>query len=89
MHFNPYCFNLKGTPLISISLGLIPLVSRDIIASLGNAATTGASMVLLSKDYWQTANELVDFIEHIELSSRLDFNNYFIEHMDFPRENIW
>jgi uncharacterized 2Fe-2S/4Fe-4S cluster protein (DUF4445 family) len=76
-------------PFSAIRIGLIPMVSRDIIASLGNAATTGASMVLLSKDYWQTANELVDFIEHIELSSRLDFNNYFIEHMDFPRENVW
>jgi uncharacterized 2Fe-2S/4Fe-4S cluster protein (DUF4445 family) len=76
-------------PFSAIRIGLIPMVSRDIITSLGNAATTGASMVLLSRDYWQTANELVEFIEHIELSSRLDFNNYFIEHMDFPRENVW
>jgi len=76
-------------PFSAIRIGLIPMVSRDIISSLGNAATTGASMVLLSKDYWQTANELVEFIEHIELSSRLDFNNYFIEHIDFPRKNVW
>jgi len=76
-------------PFSAIRIGLIPMVSRDIIASLGNAATTGASMVLLSKAYWQTANELVEFIEHVELSSRLDFNRYFIEHMDFPRENVW
>ena len=76
-------------PFSAIRIGLIPMVSRDIITSLGNAATTGASMVLLSKDYWQTANELVEFIEHVELSSRLDFNTYFIEHMDFPRENVW
>jgi uncharacterized 2Fe-2S/4Fe-4S cluster protein (DUF4445 family) len=75
-------------PFSAIRIGLIPMVSRDIITSLGNAATTGASMVLLSRDYWQTANELVEFIEHIELSSRVDFNNYFIEHMDFPRENV-
>jgi uncharacterized 2Fe-2S/4Fe-4S cluster protein (DUF4445 family) len=76
-------------PFSAIRIGLIPMVSRDIIASLGNAATTGASMVLLSKDYWKTANELVEFIEHVELSSRLDFNHYFIEHMDFPQENVW
>jgi len=73
----------------AIRIGLIPMVSPDMITSLGNAATTGASMVLLNKDYWQTANELVEFIEHVELSSRLDFNRYFIEHMDFPRENLW
>jgi len=76
-------------PSSAIRIGLIPMVSADSITSLGNAATTGASMVLLSKDYWQTANELVEFIEHVELSSRLDFNRYFIEHMDFPRENVW
>jgi uncharacterized 2Fe-2S/4Fe-4S cluster protein (DUF4445 family) len=75
--------------LSAIRIGLIPMVSGDIVASLGNAATTGASMVLLNKDYWHTANELVEFIEHVELSSRLDFNHYFIEHMDFPRENVW
>jgi uncharacterized 2Fe-2S/4Fe-4S cluster protein (DUF4445 family) len=68
---------------------LEPTPFTDIITSLGNAATTGASMVLLSKDYWQTANELVEFIEYVELSSRLDFNRYFIEHMDFPRQNVW
>jgi len=45
-------------------------------------------MVLLSRDYWQMANELADFIEHVEMSSRLDFNQYFIEHMDFPKENV-
>ncbi|MBW2029841.1 MAG: DUF4445 domain-containing protein [Deltaproteobacteria bacterium] len=76
-------------PYSAVRIGLIPMVSPNIITSLGNAATTGASMVLLSKDYWQTANDLVEFIEHVELSSRLDFNGYFIEHMDFPQENVW
>jgi len=73
----------------AIRIGLIPMVAPDIVTSLGNAATTGASMVLLSKDYWQKASELVEFIEHVELSSRTDFNQYFIEHMNFPEGNIW
>lgn len=73
-------------PYSALRIGLLPKVEPEIITSLGNAASTGASMVLLSKFYWQAANELVDFIEHIELSSRLDFNDYFVEHMDFPRE---
>jgi uncharacterized 2Fe-2S/4Fe-4S cluster protein (DUF4445 family) len=76
-------------PFSAIRIGLIPMVSEEIVTSLGNAATTGAAMVLLSKEYWNIANELVEFIEHAELSSRLDFNHYFIEHMDFPRENVW
>jgi len=76
-------------PYSAIETGLIPRVNPEIIRSLGNAASTGASMVLLARRYWQTAAELVRFIEHIELSSRSDFNQYFIEHMGFPEENIW
>ncbi len=75
-------------PYSAMRIGLIPNVNPEIIKSLGNAASTGASMVLLSKDYWQMANELSDFIEHVELSSRLDFNQHFIEQMDFPEENV-
>ncbi len=75
-------------PYSTIRTGLIPRVNLEIIRSLGNAASTGASMVLLSKSYWQSAAELVRFIEHVELSYRSDFNQYFIEHMDFPRENL-
>ena len=75
-------------PYSAMRIGLIPGLNPEIVTSLGNAASTGASMVLLSKDYWQMADDLADFIEHIELSSRLDFNQYFIEHMDFPKENL-
>jgi len=71
----------------AMRIGLLPRIDPEIVTSLGNAASTGASMVLLSKAYWQMANHLADFIEHVELSSRLDFNQYFIEHMDFPEEN--
>jgi len=73
----------------ALRTGLIPGVNPDIIKSLGNAASTGASMVLLVKQYWQTAAELSQFIEHIELSWRSDFNQYFIDHMEFPAENQW
>jgi len=73
----------------AMRIGLIPDFDPEIVSSLGNAASTGASMVLLSKNYWQMANNLSDFIEHIELSSRLDFNQYFVENIDFPNVNLW
>jgi len=76
-------------PLSAIRIGLIPQFDPVIVSSLGNAASTGASMVLLSKDYWQKANNLSDFIEHVELSSRLDFDQYFIRHLDFPEQTLW
>jgi uncharacterized 2Fe-2S/4Fe-4S cluster protein (DUF4445 family) len=76
-------------PLSAMRIGLIPQVRPGIIQSLGNAASTGASMVLLSKTYWRMANELAHSIEHIELSARRDFNDYFIESLDFPEKNLW
>ena len=78
-----YHFSGGGTPY-AYQAGIDP----ELITSIGNAASTGASMVLLSRDCWAKANELNDCIEHIELSSRLDFNEYFVENMDFPQENL-
>jgi uncharacterized 2Fe-2S/4Fe-4S cluster protein (DUF4445 family) len=77
------------SPHSAIRIGLFPKLDPEIVTSLGNAASTGASVVLLSKSYWRMANELADFIEHVELSSRPDFNQYFVEQMDFPKENLW
>ena len=74
------------SPYSAMRIGLIPRLYLEIVTSLGNAASTGASIVLLSKDYWQMANQLADSIEHVELSSRLDFNEHFIDQMDFPKE---
>lgn len=67
--------------------GLMPRVDADIVQSLGNAASTGAAMVLMVRQYWQTAADLVRFIEHVELSWRADFNQYFVEHMGFPGDH--
>ena len=73
----------------TLRIGLLPQVKIEGIKSIGNAASVGASMVLLSKNYWQMAKTITDFIEHVELSFRKDFNKYFAEHMDFPTENTW
>lgn len=73
----------------AMRIGLLPNVDPEIVTSLGNATTTGASMALLSKHYWQLANELCGSLEHVELSFRNDFNQYFIEAMDFPEINLW
>lgn len=76
-------------PYSAMRIGLIPQIDPGIISSLGNAASSGASMVLLSTECWERADELSDFIEHVELSSRLDFNECFVEQLDFPEENMW
>jgi len=72
----------------AMRIGLIPRFSTEIVTSLGNAASTGAAMVLSSRGYWQTARGLARSIEHVELSFRADFNEHFLEQMDFPREDM-
>ena len=73
----------------AIRIGLLPKIDPNIVTSLGNAATTGAEMVLLSKDHWRKANELRHFVRHVELSTHADFNEHFVQNLDFPDENVW
>ena len=76
-------------PVSVLRIGMLPNVKVERIKSLGNAASMGASMVLLSRKHWQMAKEVTNFMEHIELSHIRSFNDYFVEQMDFPKENIW
>lgn len=75
--------------LSAMRIGLVPKTDPYKILSLGNAASTGAQMALLSKRQWQRSDEIADFIEHVELSEHPDFLNTFIEEMNFPEENLW
>jgi uncharacterized 2Fe-2S/4Fe-4S cluster protein (DUF4445 family) len=76
-------------PYSAMRIGMIPMTEAGKIKSLGNAASTGASMVLLSSSSWKRLSQLAHSIEYVELSQRNDFNQYFIENLDFPQTNIW
>ncbi|MGD9334997.1 MAG: ASKHA domain-containing protein [Desulfobacterales bacterium] len=76
-------------PYSAMRIGLLPKVDPEKIKSLGNAASKGAVMALLSRPHWQKANELSKSIEHVELSTHIDFNRYFVDNLNFPQENLW
>ena len=76
-------------PFSAMRIGLLPKVNPEKIISLGNAASTGANMILLSKRYWERSAEIAADLEHIELSGHADFFENFIEEMNFPTENLW
>jgi uncharacterized 2Fe-2S/4Fe-4S cluster protein (DUF4445 family)/DNA-binding response OmpR family regulator len=76
-------------PLSAMRIGLLPRVNPEKIISLGNAALTGANMILLSKRYWERSAEIAADLEHLELSGHADFFDSFIEEMNFPTENMW
>jgi len=76
-------------PLSAMRIGLLPRVNPEKIIPLGNAASTGANMILLSKRYWERSAEIAADLEHLELSGHADFFDTFIEEMNFPIEILW
>ncbi len=64
-------------------IGLIPLLPLRRIKYIGNAAGTGAEVVLLSKKMREVSQEISKKVKYVELSSRTDFQEEFIKAMSF------
>ena len=71
-------------PVSARAIGLVPPFSLSRLVSVGNAASVGARMALLSVDERRDAEEVAARVEHIELSSRPDFQDEFATAMYFP-----
>ncbi|MDH4112340.1 MAG: ASKHA domain-containing protein [Actinomycetota bacterium] len=71
-------------PLGARVLGLVPPVAVDRIRAVGNTASEGAKMALLSFREREVAFELPGFVEYLELSGVEDFNERFIANVGFP-----
>lgn len=67
----------------ALGIGLLPPIPIDKIRAIGNAAGEGAKMALLSTVERTRATELADQAEHIELSTRKDFQEEFIDALSF------
>ncbi|MDI9449527.1 MAG: ASKHA domain-containing protein [Bacillota bacterium] len=68
----------------ALAIGLLPPVPPDRIKSIGNAAGDGAILCLLSRAARTRALALGSRVEHIELSSRADFYDRFVDALPFP-----
>jgi len=64
-------------------IGLIPYLSLKKIESVGNAAGRGAEIALLSEKMKKVCRDTAREVQYIELSSRTDFQEEFIEAMFF------
>lgn len=67
----------------ALTIGLFPKIPKERIYSVGNAAGTGASMALLSKNARDLVKTLAREVEHIELSMNMDFQEEYIDAMNF------
>src|SRR5438105_1074715 len=67
-----------------LDAGVIPPLSKDRIRYVGNAASLGAQMCLLSEAERSRAAEVAARIEHVSLATHPDFERIFVEAMNFP-----
>jgi uncharacterized 2Fe-2S/4Fe-4S cluster protein (DUF4445 family) len=65
-------------------IGLVPAVAVERIHAVGNTASEGAKMALMSFREREVAWEIPGFVEYIELSGVEDFNDRFIANLGFP-----
>lgn len=65
------------------SIGLVPPIPIKKIKFIGNAASAGAKIALLSKDAREEAKRIAKFVEYVELAGRNDFQEEFIKAMNF------
>lgn len=63
----------------ALAIGLLPPVEEQRVRAVGNAAGDGAKLALLSAREREFAVGLARQVRHIELSTRMDFQEYFVE----------
>ncbi|MBI2155065.1 MAG: DUF4445 domain-containing protein [Candidatus Rokubacteria bacterium] len=69
----------------ALRIGLIPPLPVEKIRYVGNAAALGAQLCLVSEAERQRAERIARSIEHLSLAAHPDFQDVFVECMNFPR----
>ena len=69
----------------ALSIGLFPSLPNGEIRSIGNAASEGGRLALLSTEERALCDELARKSEYIELSSRMDFQDEYVMALYFPQ----
>jgi len=69
----------------AVAIGLLPPVPIEKIQFIGNAACSGAEMVLVSKEARQKAEHLAQIVDYVEIANDPEFQNIFAESMLFPK----
>jgi uncharacterized 2Fe-2S/4Fe-4S cluster protein (DUF4445 family) len=72
------------SPANAIAIGLVPPLPVLRIVSAGNVAGEGAKMALLSVRERAAAQALLEEVRYVELSDRGDFNDAFVDQLQFP-----
>ncbi len=71
-------------PDSACAIGLIPAELRQKIHIIGNAAGKGAQRVLTDRCAWENAIFLAENTEFLELASMPEFQDVFVDELEFP-----
>jgi uncharacterized 2Fe-2S/4Fe-4S cluster protein (DUF4445 family) len=66
-------------------IGLIPALPAGRVRYVGNAASLGAQLCLLSEAERARADVIAARVEHVSLAAHPDFEQLFVDAMSFPR----
>jgi uncharacterized 2Fe-2S/4Fe-4S cluster protein (DUF4445 family) len=67
----------------ALKVGLLPAVGVEKVHFIGNAASSGAQMVLVSSECRELAGRLAAKIEYVEIAHQADFQEVFAEELMF------
>ncbi|GAG40234.1 unnamed protein product, partial [marine sediment metagenome] len=67
----------------AMRVGLLPDIPLERIHFIGNAASSGAEMILLNRNCRTTAAKLADKIEYIEIANEPKFNDVYTDCLMF------
>ncbi len=70
-------------PQNALRIGLLPAVGPERIHFVGNAASSGAGMILVSRDCREQARELARRIEYVEIANQPNFHDVFADSLLF------
>jgi uncharacterized 2Fe-2S/4Fe-4S cluster protein (DUF4445 family) len=70
----------------AMEIGLLPVECRGKVITIGNAALTGAKMAIKSAGFMEAAERIPSKTGYIELSTRVDFQDLFVDNMEFKSE---
>lgn len=74
------------SPESACDIGLIPSCLRGRIQPIGNAAGEGAKIAVLNHQEYLHAQKLADMTEMIELAAEPDFQDCFVDELEFPMD---
>jgi uncharacterized 2Fe-2S/4Fe-4S cluster protein (DUF4445 family) len=68
----------------AITVGLLPDLATERFLFIGNASLSGAKLVTLSAEHWDSAERIAAMMTNFELSDNKSFMDHYVASLFFP-----